>query len=335
MQLRAPPAAPGDDTLADELHDRLEVVGAELAVVSRPAGKRPEVPFATTFGVGGGALGDQLLRENVQRCDRRRHRVQHTRSDRGAKRRALHELVTGERVEAADRDATDMVLGPPDALEESGDAARRAELAHELHGADADAELQGRRRDDGPELARAKARLHAQTAVHAQAPMVGLDAVLPESLRELVGNPLRHSPGVDEHERRTVPAYVRRDPFQHRGHLLVGRHGAQLVVGELDGDVEPALVADVDGETPGLAAGQGPLRSGAHEEPGDGPDRALGRRQADPDRSLLPPTRRSSLSRLRDRCAPRLSRARAWISSTMTVLTVDSISRPRAEVSRR
>ena len=42
--------------------------------------------------------------------------------------------------------------------------------------------------------------------------------------------------------------------------------------------------------------------------------------------------RRSSVS---DRCAPRLVCATAWISSTITVRTVVSISRPDALVSSR
>ena len=47
------------------------------------------------------------------------------------------------------------------------------------------------------------------------------------------------------------------------------------------------------------------------------------------------PTSASSRSRDRARCAPRLSRTRAWISSTITVRVVDSIARPESEVSRR
>ena len=287
VQVSTPAAAPGDDPLADELHDRLEVAGAELAVVRRPAGEAQQLLFAAALGIRCGALGDQLLCENVQRCDRRRDRVQIAGADRDQQRRALHELVTRERIHAADRNTADMVLGPPDALEESGDAPGRAELAYELHRADVDSELKGCRRDHRPELTGAKACLHAQPAVHGQAAVVGLDAVLPEAVSQLMGNPLGHSPGVHEHERRPVLVYVCCDAFEHRRHLLVGRHGAELVVGKLDGDVEPALMSDVDSETPGLATGQSPFRSGTHQEPGNGPYRALGCREADPDRSLV------------------------------------------------
>ena len=83
-----------------------------------------------------------MLREHVQRCDRRDDRVEIAGADRGEQRRALHQLVARERVQAADRNAADMVLGSPDTLEKGGDAPRRSQLAHELHGADVDAELQ-------------------------------------------------------------------------------------------------------------------------------------------------------------------------------------------------
>ena len=43
----------------------------------------------------------------------------------------------------------------------------------------------------------------------------------------------------------------------------------------------------------------------------------------------------SSRSRVSARCAPRLSRATAWISSTITVSTVRSVSRPRALVTQQ
>ncbi len=43
----------------------------------------------------------------------------------------------------------------------------------------------------------------------------------------------------------------------------------------------------------------------------------------------------SSRSSVRARCEPRLSRATAWISSTITVSTVRSASRPLALVTRR
>ena len=85
-----------------------------------------------------------------------------------------------------------MVLSAPDTLQERRDAPRRPQLADELDGPDVDAELERGRRDDGPELAGAKARLDPEPAFHRKAPVVRLDAVLPEPLAELVGDPLGH-----------------------------------------------------------------------------------------------------------------------------------------------
>src|ERR1017187_5113871 len=116
---------------------------------------------------------------------------------------------------------------------------------------------------------------------------MGLDAVVAEALSQLMSDPLGHSPGVDEHEGRPVLLYVRCDPFQHRRHLLEGRHGAELVVRELDGNVEPALMADVDDDAAGLAAGQGPVLPGTYQQPGNRRYRPLCCREADPDRSLV------------------------------------------------
>ena len=98
--------------------------------------------------------------------------------------------------------------------------------------------------------------LDPQPAVHGQAPVVGLHAVVAEPVGQLVGDTLGHPPGVHEHERRAVLLDVAGDALEHRRHLLVGRHGAELVVGQLDGDVEAPLVPDVDDRAEWLAVRQ-------------------------------------------------------------------------------
>ena len=100
-------------------------------------------------------------------------------------------------------------------------------------------------RDDGAELSGPQAGLHPQTAVHRQAPVVGLHAVFPEPLGQLMCHTLGHAAGIHEHQGRAALLDVGRDPLQHRRHLLEGRHGTELVVGQLDGDVEVTLMADV------------------------------------------------------------------------------------------
>ncbi|MDZ7733231.1 MAG: hypothetical protein U5R31_09000 [Acidimicrobiia bacterium] len=111
----------------------------------------------------------------------------------------------------------------------------------------------------------------------------------------------------------------------------MGDDGLELAVGELEREVE-------------VAAG-GPRRRR--------PRRVLPRRRSGRRRGARPrsrwasgwadsPTRTggavqtcSSRSRVRARWAPRLSRARAWISSTMTVPTVERVARLRSAVTRR
>ena len=132
-------------------------------------------------------------------------------------------------------------------------------------GPDVDAELERGCRNDGPEISGAKARLDPEPAFHRKAPVVRLDGVLPEPLAQLMGYPLGHPAGVDEHERRAVLFDVAGDPLEHRRHLLECRHGAELVVRQLDGDVQRPSVTDVDHFAQRLAVGERPVRSGADE----------------------------------------------------------------------
>ena len=75
-------------------------------------------------------------------------------------------------------------------------------------------------------------------------------------------------------------------------------------------------------------------RGGADEEAGDLLDRLLRRRQADAQqRRARPPA--AAARGVSARCAPRRVPITAWISSTMTVRTVRSISRLRSAVSSR
>ena len=93
-------------------------------------------------------------------------------------------------------------------------------------------------------------------------------------MREPLGEPA----GVDEHERGAVLADELGDAVEHVAHLLGRRDRLELAVGQLEREVEVALVAGVDDR------GQRPV---AHEQPGDGLDRPLRRRQPDAVRALL------------------------------------------------
>ena len=123
-----------------------------------------------------------------------------------------------------------------------------------------------------------------------------------------------------------MPGHQVGDAVDHVAHLLGRGHRLELALGQLQGQVEAAAVPGVDD---GARAG-GP---GAAQQVGDQPDGALGGGQAD---ALGPGGGRPLEPLERERqVGPRLSRATAWISSTITVSTVASIARLRAAVTSR
>ena len=201
----------------------------------------------------------------------------------------------------------------------------RADLADELDGPDVDAELQRRGGDKGAQLARAQATLDPLAAFPRERPVVRGHLVLAQSLAELVGDALRKLSRVDEDERRLVVRDVRGDPVEDLVELVAGDRRLELAVGKLQRELEAPPVAAVDDRRQRLAR--------PHQQARRGLERADRRREPDPHR------RRSvtacSRSSDRVRCEPRLSRASAWISSTMTVSTVSSVARERSAVRYR
>ena len=166
-------------------HERVEVVG---------------LPFLRA------GLGDDLLREDVEREARELDRVELAGADGGEERGALDELVARQREQTSLRGAGAAVVGPADALEEGGDAARRADLAHELHRADVDPELERRGRDERAQVAGAQPGLDPVATLLRQAAVVRGDHAVAQALAELVCEPFREPAGVHEHERGVVLA---------------------------------------------------------------------------------------------------------------------------------
>ena len=102
----------------------------------------------------------------------------------------------------------ELVAGAPHALEERGDGARRADLAHELDRPDVDAQLEGGRRHERPQVPGPQSLLDPQAAVLREAPVVRRRprSLGPQPLAQEMGESLRQPPGVDEHQRRPVVA---------------------------------------------------------------------------------------------------------------------------------
>ena len=111
--------------------------------------------------------------------------------------------------------------------------------------------------------------------------------LIAEPFAQLVGDPLGHAPGVDEHQRGPVAGHVTGDQVQDLGHLPGGGHRAELVVGQLQGEVQLPAVAGIHDRAPGRPVRVVAVLAGADQQPGDGLDRPLGGGQAHPLHRLL------------------------------------------------
>ena len=100
-----------------------------------------------------------------------------------------------------------------------------------------------------------------------------------EKIAHLMGDALDQSAGIHEDQRRAVLGDLGRDLLVDIGPNLVRRYRPQLRFRHGDGELELALVADVDDFAFGRAGRGDALRS--HEEPPHFRDRLLRRAQAD------------------------------------------------------
>ena len=132
-------AAAGGDAVGDEVDNFVELVTGHLGVGGGAAHEREEVvgaPFLRAH------LGHDLLRGDVEWETGELDRVEPAGPHRGEQRGALDQLVARERVQPTLGGSGAAVVGTAHPLQERGDAAGRADLAHELDGPDVDAELQ-------------------------------------------------------------------------------------------------------------------------------------------------------------------------------------------------
>ena len=266
--------------LADAAREHREHLVVVLALeVAVRRGATHEVEQLVLAPLARGALGDDLLRQHVERRDRLHDLVEAARADRPRQRRALHQLVARAGEDAPLGPHAERVPGAPDALQEGRDAARRADLADEIDRADVDTQFERGRRHQRAQLAVLEPLLQPQPPLLREAAVVAGDVLLADALRELVRDPLREPPRVDEDERRAVLRDQLGDALVDLAPLL-GR-GDRLEVSrrQLDGEVEVALVAEVDDRAVRLAVRIEAI--GADEEARDLLDRPLRRRESD------------------------------------------------------
>ena len=139
MDQRAAPAAPRAEAVGQHVDDRREILPRQVAIRPGAPHQREQLVLAP---LARGDLGDDLLRQHVERLLRDRETIELAAADAVEQRRALDQLVARQRKQPALRRAADRMARAADALQEAGDRARRAELADEVDVADVDAELE-------------------------------------------------------------------------------------------------------------------------------------------------------------------------------------------------
>ena len=244
-------------------------------------------------------------------------------ANRAQERGALDEVVARHGQQPALRQTRNRVSRAADTLQEGRDAAGRSDLTDEIDVADVDAELQGRRGHERRQAAALQPLLRVAALLLREAAVVRGHRVLAEALAQMPRDALRQPPRIDEHERRAVRRNERREPIVVLVPDLVSHHRLDRRAGQLDPEIHGAAMAFVhDG-----ARRRRPLR----RVPAPTRKRAtasIGFCVADrPTRTSGDAATCCSRSSVRARCAPRLVPITAWISSTMTVRTVRSMSR--------
>ena len=261
---------------------------------------------------------------------------------------AFDQIIARRRKHAALRQARHRVSRSADALQQRGDAARRADLADEIDGADVDAELQRRRRDQRLELTRLQPRLRVETLLFRQAPVMRRHRIVAQPLAQMTRDPFRQPPRVHEHQRgadapRSTASAGRSTPPRSRS--TSPRRASSAASRGRDPCRGDALRS-----RPRIGASARALPFARFRSPRFRSARspfAVVRTTS----TLAVPTRKRATSSIgfcvaerprrtsgasatccnrssdSDRCAPRRVPITAWISSTITVRTVRSMSR--------
>ena len=254
---RAP--RPHRDAIAEHVQHVVEIFALERRVRRRPPHEIEQfvfVPWLTR------ALRHDLLCQDVEWRDRRGELIKPARADTVDQRRALDQLVACRREEPPFWRLSQRVARTTDALEERRHAARRLQLAHEVHRSDIDTQLQRRRRHQRFHLARLEPSFERQPPVLRQAAVVRADVLLAQPLREVVRGSFRQPACVHEHEGCPVLADQLRQPVVDVAPLLAGADRLQVCRRHVDCHIQVALVSGVnDGAVALLRV---PLREARH-----------------------------------------------------------------------
>ena len=252
-----------------------DAIGLALQIAVRPGApdQREQLGLVPVLRVD---LRRDLLSDNVEWRHRHDQAVELAAIDAVDQRRAFDEVVIGERKQPALRLAADAMARAADALEESCDRARRAELADQIDVADIDAELERGGGHHGGECAGFQPLLRVEPLFLGEAAMMRGNAHLAEPVRKLARDALGHTPCVDENQRGAVLLDKRRQPVidlvpdfcRHHRFERGGRH--------FELKIARAEMAAIHDQWPL------PVRAGAHQEIRHLLDRLLRGREPDP-----------------------------------------------------
>ena len=273
MDKPAAAAAPGTEALSQHRHHGREILALERAIRPRPAYQGVEIvlgPFAP------GDLRNDLLRDHIEGLCGDRQLIELASSHAVEQRRTFDELVAGEREQSAPGHAIDRVPRAPDTLQETGDRARRANLADQVDLADVDPELERSSRHQRLQGAALETLLRVKTLFPGETAVVRGYQVLAQALGKLSGHPLCQPTGIDEDQRRAMA-------LDQPGQLVIDllpdlarHHGFERRVGKCEREVAFPAVAGVDDRAFVVR------RVASDQETCDSFDRLLGGRQPHP-----------------------------------------------------
>ncbi len=226
------PASPfGGEPFRHHAHDLVEALARQVAV---RVGAPHHLEQLILRPLHRGHLGNDLLRQHVQRLLGDDQLIQLALRHRVQQRHALDQLVAAQRKDPSLGDGAQRVTRASHPLQERGDATRRADLNHQVDRADVDPQLQRRRRHQRPHAPLFQAGLGVQPQLAGEAAVVRRHLVLAQPLAQIARRPLGQAPRVHEDQRGPMLADQLGDPVVDLLPNLPGHHRLQRRAGDLD-----------------------------------------------------------------------------------------------------
>ena len=243
MHQRRPPPTSRRESVCRHANNGVEIRPVEAAIRPRPSDEVVQLLLAT---LAARRLGDDLLRQHVDRRIVLDDGVEVATTDRPQQRRALDEVVPRDRKETSLGKTGNRVAGTADPLQQGGNPVRRSDLTDEIDMPDIDAQLQRCRGHERLQLSRLQSRFSVQTSFFRQAAVMCRDSVLTQPFAQVPGQAFRHPARVDEHERGFVLADQGCQPVVVLLPYLVRHHRVERGARDLDVEIDPPAVPFVD-----------------------------------------------------------------------------------------